>query len=86
MYYFFFTKFSIPLILLKKQRYSHGLLPQKAYTDSVSACGWDDFLKNCTKNFFQPSPACIGATNQALSYIPSNINVTIFIFLLKIPL
>jgi serine carboxypeptidase-like clade 2 len=54
--------------------YTHGLIPQKAYVDSVSACGWDDFLTNCDKNFSDPSEACKAATSRALSYLPENID------------
>jgi len=56
--------------------YSHGLIPQTAYSNAVAACGWDHFLVDvCTKSFNNPTPDCRKATARAITYLPRNIDV-----------
>ena len=50
--------------------YQHALLPIEAYQASVSACGWNDFIADCSKDFTHPSLACLAATSKALNYLP----------------
>mmetsp|Transcript_33607 Transcript_33607/g.78740 ORF Transcript_33607/g.78740 Transcript_33607/m.78740 type:complete len:465 (+) Transcript_33607:2-1396(+) len=50
--------------------YSHGLLPQAAYTKVHAACGWDQFLTDCGKDFTHPDAKCVQAAHEAWKYIP----------------
>jgi serine carboxypeptidase-like clade 2 len=55
--------------------YTHGLLPQKAYVECFTICGWSDFLTNCTNSpFTHPSEACRMAAKRAQAYLPTNID------------
>lgn len=38
--------------------YTHALLPIDAYMKVNQACGWDNFLTNCTQDFTDPSQEC----------------------------
>lgn len=51
--------------------YNHALLPQTAWIKSNQACGWDEFLTNCSKDFTHPSPQCKAANDEAYPYVPS---------------
>lgn len=51
--------------------WSHGLIPQPAYSQAVKECGWEDFQSNCKKDFTHPSLLCKAATTKAVAYIPS---------------
>ena len=52
--------------------YTHGLLPQPAYTAAHTACGWADFLlpSSCKKDFIHPNAACKNASHVAQQYLP----------------
>ena len=52
--------------------YTHGLLPQPAYTAAHTACGWADFLlpSSCKKDFTHPNAACKNASHVAQQYLP----------------
>lgn len=51
--------------------YHHGLLPQKAYQPCVAACGWEEFLDACSRDYIHPTEACNATTHAAWKYIPS---------------
>jgi len=51
--------------------YSHALIPAPAYEKARIACGWEDFLTDCDKDFTHPSGECLQATSAALEYVPS---------------
>ena len=58
--------------LFVMDRYTHGLLPQPAYTAAHTACGWADFLlpSSCKKDFTHPNAACKNASHVAQQYLP----------------
>lgn len=51
--------------------YGHALIPSPAFDAAHRACGWGDFLSNCSKDFTHPSTECEAATQAALKYVPS---------------
>jgi len=54
--------------------WSHALLPQTAWLKSNSACDWNDFLTNCTKDYTHPDDVCSIANNEAYAYVPQVID------------
>jgi len=53
--------------------YTHALIPQPNYTAARDACGWADFLNDCSNDrFINPTPACKQAVTAAISYVPMN--------------
>lgn len=53
--------------------YSHGLIPQGPYVTAVNACGWTNFLTDCSGDYEDPTQACQDAVQKAINYVPSNI-------------
>lgn len=51
--------------------WSHALIPAEAYHHAFDVCDWNDFFRNCSKDFTHPSSACKKATTAAMQYIPS---------------
>jgi serine carboxypeptidase-like clade 2 len=54
--------------------YSHGLIPQGPYVAAVNACGWTNFLTDCSGDYEDPTQACQDAVQKAINYVPSNID------------
>jgi len=55
--------------------YEHMLIPQAAYQDIYTTCGWENFLSDCNGDYTNPSAACKSAVLKAVTYIPRPIDV-----------
>ena len=51
--------------------YGHGLIPALPYDAARKACGWENFLSECEKDFTHPTTECQEATKKAVSFVPS---------------
>ena len=55
--------------------FSHALIPQSNYTVAQKACGWNNFLDECQKDWIHPGLACENAVSAALTYVPPDVDL-----------
>jgi serine carboxypeptidase-like clade 2 len=55
--------------------FSHALIPQSNYTVAQKACGWNEFLDECKKDWIHPGMECQNAVAAAMSYVPNDVDL-----------
>jgi len=54
--------------------YTHGYIPHASYAKVEDVCGWKNYIHDCQGDYTKPSDECLEAENEALQYIPENID------------